>query len=288
MNITDLRRPAESQERTGERWSQWSSLPLIEMSALETYRFVKAMIPGPHQRILEVGCGNGYLSLELARDGHRVVGLDQSARILAVAEQTRKAHPQIPEAGRLDYVCAEIGTWQMADGSFEVVVINRALHHLHDLPAALARIRCLLAPGGRLICQDYAYDRLDLPTASWVYAMQRLFFLCGLSDDNPATTAHEISSGEAFYATWLEKAEKREHPLNRYEAMMQALQAHFHQHYVSWVPYLFVYLGNGLRPVPQEQERALITFLREREQQLIDLGSIQAVGFRYAGLVPAA
>jgi protein-L-isoaspartate O-methyltransferase len=39
---------------------------MIEMSALDTYQFVKALIPHPGQKILEVGCGNGYLSLEHA------------------------------------------------------------------------------------------------------------------------------------------------------------------------------------------------------------------------------
>ena len=39
---------------------------MIELSALDTYQFVQSMLPHPAQTILEVGCGNGYLSLELA------------------------------------------------------------------------------------------------------------------------------------------------------------------------------------------------------------------------------
>ena len=62
---------------------------MIEMSALDTYQFVKEMILRPAQKILEIGCGNGYLSLELARDGHEVIGLDRSNNIIEVAERTR-------------------------------------------------------------------------------------------------------------------------------------------------------------------------------------------------------
>lgn len=281
MNIADVQYPDRSQERTGERWSQWSSLPMIEMSALATVQFVRSMISQPHQRILEVGCGNGYLSLELARAGHHVVGLDRSAEILAVADQTRRAHAQPP--GHLEYIHGEIETWPGVEGSFEIVVVNRALHHLHGLADALASIRRLLAPSGLFICQDYAYDRLAAATADWVYAMQRLLFLGELSSDDPASGPDDISSVQAFTAAWFERAEKREHPLHRYAEMMQALHVHFRQQHFSWAPYLFVYLGNGLRAVPPEKERALLTFLRDMEQHLIETERIQAVGFRYVG-----
>lgn len=284
MSIADLRYSTESQERAGDIWSQWSSLPMIEMSALDTYHFVKAMIVQPHQRILEVGCGNGYLTLELARDGHAVVGLDQSQDILAVAEYTRKAHSETPGFGTLDYVCADMGTWPITEGSFDVVILNRTLHHLHSFQPILAKIRRLLAPNGLLVCQDYAYDRLNNQTASWVYAMQRLLFLSDLSPDDPATT-DDVSSIQAFKTAWFEKAEKREHRLNRYEEMMHAFHSTFHQQHVSWAPYLFVYIGNRIRLVPPEKERALIAFLRNMEQYLIETETIQAVGFRYVGTV---
>jgi ubiquinone/menaquinone biosynthesis C-methylase UbiE len=256
---------------------------MIEMSALATVQFVSAMIPQPRQRILEVGCGNGYLSLELARAGHSVVGLDRNPQILAVAEQTSGAHPQPPGSGPLEYIHGEIETWPGAAARFDIVVVNRALHHLPDLATALASMRRLLTPTGLIICQDYAYDRFAAATADWVYAMQRLLYLSELASEDPATGPDEHSSVQAFTAAWLQRAEQREHPLNRHADMQQALGAHFRQLHFSWTPYLFVYLGNGLRAVPPEKERALLTFLRDMEQHLITSERIQAVGFRYVG-----
>jgi len=283
MNIADVRDPAHSREQGGERWSQWSSIPMIELSALSTVQFVTAMIPHPRQRILEVGCGNGYLSLELARAGHHVVGLDRSQEILAVADQTRSVHPLLPGAGDLEYIHGAIETWPGAEHSFEIVVVNRALHHLHDLAGALASIRRLLVPAGLFICQDYAYDRLTPATADWAYGIQRLLFLSELARENPTTEPDDIASARAFASAWGERAEQRQHPLNRYAEMLQALQVHFHQQHFSWVPYLFVYLGNSIRKVAPEKERALLTFLRDMEQHLIATERIQAVGFRYVG-----
>lgn len=91
----------------------------------------------------------------------------------------------------------DFGTWQGADTSFDAVVINRALHHLTDLEAMVAKVKRLLAPGGVFICQDYAYNRLDDGTDAWMYGMQRLLFLSGFADEDPATAEDEGRSIEA-------------------------------------------------------------------------------------------
>jgi 2-polyprenyl-3-methyl-5-hydroxy-6-metoxy-1,4-benzoquinol methylase len=240
------------------------------------------MIPHSGQKILEVGCGNGYLSLELARDGHEVIGLDQSKEILDMAERTRAAHPDTPGFGKLTYECANISTWQAPEGSFDIIIVNRMLHHLHHLQPALAQVKRLLSNEGLFICQDYAYDRLDDQTASWMYSMQRLLFLSSLSSEDPATTANDVQSIEALRATWFQKSD---HRLNQYKDMLQVLHATFHEQFRSWVPYLFVSIANGIRHTTTEQEHALIAFLRNMEQHLIEKEQIQAVGFRYVGSV---
>jgi 2-polyprenyl-3-methyl-5-hydroxy-6-metoxy-1,4-benzoquinol methylase len=284
--IADLRYPLESRNaHDNERWSQWRLLSMIELSALDTSRFVKAMIPHPRLKILEIGCGNGYLSLELARDGHDVVGLDLSPEIIQVAERTRNAHPPTPDFGELTYYCADITTWQGPESHFDLVILNRTLHHLHQMPMTLAKVASLLTSEGRLVCQDYAYDRFSEQTASWMYGMQRLLFLSGLSDEDPATAANDAQSIEALRTAWFQRAEQRAHRLHRYEEMLQALQTTFEQQFSSWVPYLFVYIGNGIRATSPEQERRLLHFLKSMEQHLIDKGYINAVGFRYIGTV---
>lgn len=255
---------------------------MIEMSARDTYQFVKEIIPHSRQRILEIGCGNGYLSLELARDGHEVIGLDKSKEIIEMAERTRAAHPITPGFGKLIYECADIGIWEAARGSFDIIIVNRTLHHLHHLQPALAKMKHLLSSTGLFICQDYAYDRLNDQTASWMYSMQQLLFLSGLYNEDPALTANNAQSIESLRTAWFQKSD---HRLNRYEDMFQVFHATFHEQMTSWVPYLFVYIANGIRSATPEQEHSFITFLRDMEQYLIERESIQAVGFRYVGSV---
>ncbi len=279
--IADVRHPRGYPDLDAGQWFQWRSIPLIELSALDTYQFMKSMLPQPAQTILEVGCGNGYLTLELARDGHNVIGIDLSADIIEVAERSRAAHPDPPGFGNLRYLCTDVNTYQAPNASFDTVIFNRALHHMHDLQQTMATVTRLLKQGGRIICQDYAYDRFDARTASWLYQMQRLLFLSGHYDADPATLPSESASIEALRTAWLQRGS--EHHLNQYEQMMSALRGTYHEHSFAWVPYLFVYIGNGIRPVSAEQERELLTFLKGMEQYLIDHGAIQAVGVRFVG-----
>jgi SAM-dependent methyltransferase len=279
--IADVRHPRGYPDLDAGQWFQWRSIPLIELNALDTYRFMKSMLPQSAQTILEVGCGNGYLSLELARDGHDVTGIDLSVDIIEVAERSQAAHPAPPRFGCLCYLCTDVNTYQAADSSFDAVIFNRALHHMHDLYQTMATVKRLLKPKGRIICQDYAYDRFDTKTASWLYQMQRLLFLSGHYNIDPATLTDEAASMEAMRTAWLQRG--FEHHLNRYEEMLSALRSAFHEHFFAWVPYLFVYIGNGIRHATPEQERDLLTFLKRMEQYLIDHEAIQAVGFRYVG-----
>ena len=256
---------------------------MIQLSALDTYQFVKSMLPHPAQTILEVGCGNGYLCLELARDGHEVLGIDVSPDIIEVAERSSTAHPQPPGFGSLRYLCADVNTWQASEASFDCVIFNRSLHHLPALQQTMAQVQRLLKQGGRIICQDYAFDRFDERTAGFLYQMQRLLFLSGRYDADPATLPEETASIEALRTSWLTRA--AEHGLNRFEEMMSALHGTCHERLFAWVPYLFVYIGNGIRQVASEQGRELLTFLKRMEQYLIDHEAIQAVGFRFVGSV---
>ncbi len=283
--IADVRYPIGYPDLDEGKWFQWRTVPMIELSALDTYLFVKSMIPHPAQKIVEIGCGNGYLTLELARDGHDVIGIDLSQDSIEVAERTRAAHPDPTGFGSLHYICADVNTWSLPEASFDAVIFNRALHHMNDLQQTMAKVTRLLKQGGRIICQDYAYDRFDEKTASWLYQMQRLLFLSGHYDADPATLPNEAISAsiEALRTAWLTRSS--EHHLNRYEEMTLALQRTCHEHSFTWVPYLFVYIGNGIRHVTAEQERELLTFLKRMEQHLIEQEALQAVGFRFVGSV---
>jgi SAM-dependent methyltransferase len=194
-------------------------------------RFVADRLPGPPARVLEVGCGRGDLTLALADAGYDVTGIDPAA-------------PPGPRFRRLKL--EDLGA---GDGPFDAVVASRSLHHVGNLDLALDRILDLLVPGGVLVLDEFAWDRVDLATAAWY--LERL-------DDPPASL-------DAFIADW-----HAEHVgLHGYAAMRASLDAHFEERHFEWTPYLYRTLG---RPsaVIDEDER-------------IRRGDIQGTGFRYVG-----
>jgi 2-polyprenyl-6-hydroxyphenyl methylase/3-demethylubiquinone-9 3-methyltransferase len=106
------------------------------------------------RRVLDAGCGGGLVARELAAAGAEVVGVDRSRGSLGVARRavgTRFA----PAQGRLERL-------PFAAGSFDAVVAADVLEHLPDLPAAVAELARVLAPGG-----SFVFDTVNRTFWSW-------------------------------------------------------------------------------------------------------------------------
>ena len=111
------------------------------------------LVPG--KSVLEVGCGTGEIALRAkARSGPSgsVAGIDPSPEMIAVARQ-KAARAKLD----VDYRVATVEALPFADATFDVVLSSLMMHHLpEDLkPRALAEIRRVLKPGGRLLVVDF-------------------------------------------------------------------------------------------------------------------------------------
>jgi ubiquinone/menaquinone biosynthesis C-methylase UbiE len=92
------------------------------------------------RRVLDAGCGTGYLSGQLHSRGALVTGIDLSERMIAIA---RARHPQIDF--RLDS-CSELRT--IPDGSFDLLIANYVLMDTPHLEAAVCSFGRVLCSGG--------------------------------------------------------------------------------------------------------------------------------------------
>jgi SAM-dependent methyltransferase len=108
--------------------------------------------------ILELGCGTGRVLLPLARDGHRVVGVDVSPAMLAIARNKAEAEGL---AGQVSLLQQDMRNLDL-DRHFNLIfsAINSFSHLLstRDQLAALARVREHLAPGGLLLLDLFNPD----------------------------------------------------------------------------------------------------------------------------------
>jgi trans-aconitate methyltransferase len=106
---------------------------------------VDLLDPEPGERVLDLGCGTGHLTADLAGRGATVHGIDASA------EMIRAARERYPE---LSFEQADARAFAAGE-PFDAVFSNAALHWIPgaDHDAVLAAVREALAPGGRFVAE---------------------------------------------------------------------------------------------------------------------------------------
>jgi ubiquinone/menaquinone biosynthesis C-methylase UbiE len=100
---------------------------------------------------LDAACGGGRHAAYLAAKGHSVIGVDGSAKMLAVAKA------KVPGA---DFCQGDLRALPIADQEVDLVTISLALSHVPELAPVLAEFARVLRPGGHLVIAD---SRMDYP-----------------------------------------------------------------------------------------------------------------------------
>jgi SAM-dependent methyltransferase len=95
------------------------------------------LLPPPGRRTLDLGCGEGRVGRALIPLGHRVVGVDASRGMVALAAESQEA------------VVADAAALPFEDGAFDLAVAFMSLMDMDDSDAAIREVGRVLEPGGR-------------------------------------------------------------------------------------------------------------------------------------------
>lgn len=117
-----------------------------------------ALAPAPGERLLDLGCGNGLLTLDLCRavgDTGHVLGLDPSPEMLGLA-RTRCAG-----RGNVTFAEGRAETLPCADASLDGAVSLQVFEYFEDMRPPLAELYRALKPGGRLAIGDRQWETLS-------------------------------------------------------------------------------------------------------------------------------
>jgi trans-aconitate methyltransferase len=117
----------------------------------EKHSFVWKMAAGlidlleskPGERILDIGCGTGHLTAQIAATGAQVTGIDFSAEMI---QQARIAHPVI------QFEVADARAMAFSQ-PFDAVFSNATLHWIKQPERVVACIASALRPGGRFVAE---------------------------------------------------------------------------------------------------------------------------------------
>jgi ubiquinone/menaquinone biosynthesis C-methylase UbiE len=126
-------------------------------------------------RVLDVGCGSGFYSLDFARRGAELVGCDLSLPALGASLLTGRG---LGLDGRATYLQADGSTLPFDDEAFDLVFCNCVLEHVQEDREALGEMRRTLRPGGLLyLTADSADKRLMLGFLERLPARWKRFLL---------------------------------------------------------------------------------------------------------------
>lgn len=146
---------------------------LSTVAVPHTLTHLRPLLPPAPARILEAGCGRGALAAALADLGYEVTGVDRDAEVAAAAK----------ELG-VDVLQADVSD---VSGEYDVVLFTRSLHHAENLGDLLAHAGTLLAPGGQIIIEEFAWERVDTTAAHFIYDNRAMLVATGLMEaDLPA------------------------------------------------------------------------------------------------------
>ncbi len=127
-------------EEQAAAWAAWARTPGVDELALAVNvpEFLE-LLPGPGRRTLDVGCGEGRLGRALAERGHRVVGLDASPTLAALAREA---------GGFEEVVVGDAAALPFPDASFDLVVAFMVPQDVDDLEGLLREAARVVTPGG--------------------------------------------------------------------------------------------------------------------------------------------
>jgi SAM-dependent methyltransferase len=185
------------------------------MVTSDLHAFVRANLPAPPARILEVGAGDGELARAVDGTGYDVLAID-------------------PEPGGANVQACGLHELDEPPASFDAAVAVVSLHHVDPLAESLGRLATVLVQGAPLVIDEFDVGTFDTRGARWWLDQRRT-----LGGDEQAT-AEEL----------VEEHRNHLHPVDR---ILEALRAHFDFGTPVRGAYLYRWnLGEHLRP-PEEE-----------------------------------
>jgi trans-aconitate methyltransferase len=189
---------------------------------------LELLAPQAGERVLDLGCGTGHLTAQVAASGAEVVGLDRSAEMVATA---RRNYP------RLRFEVADAERFRFPE-PFDAVFSNAAIHWMNDQRAVASSVWLALKPGGRFVAEFGGRGNIHRIETALGRALRQAGYEVSEQPYYYFPTVGEYATlleGVGFtvtFAAWFE----RPTPLEGGEAGLRDWLAVFTDHFMRQVP----------------------------------------------------
>ena len=129
-------------EQHAPDWVRWAREPDHDSYWRHHRDQFLELVPPPGRLTLDIGCGEGRLTRDLAERGHQVVGVDASRTMIGAA---RARSPGI------ELVEADAAALPFEDGTADLAIAFMCLMDIDDMQGAVGEAARVLEPGGRLV-----------------------------------------------------------------------------------------------------------------------------------------
>jgi demethylmenaquinone methyltransferase/2-methoxy-6-polyprenyl-1,4-benzoquinol methylase len=164
---------------------------ILSLGQVRLWRRVVARITGakPGERVLDLAAGTGTSTLTFTATGADAVACDFSLGMLQAGHAKIGAGPPGSGRGRLGWVAGDALRLPFRDGAFDAVTISFGLRNVADTGAALAELRRVTRPGGRLVVCEFS--TITIAPADMLYRRYLLHVL-------PAIARRTARNPEAY------------------------------------------------------------------------------------------
>ncbi len=161
----------------------WERFDRIAVPTTPYHAAVKWLGDLRGHRVLDAGCGNGWLSIILAKRGAIIEGFDISPVAIQAAERRAVANDC---ADRCAFRVGSFYQIPFSEARYDLAIGASILHHLSDKARAAAELFRVMKPGGRAIFQEPFGNSL------WLERIRRLVPVKSASPDDPDQWKHQF------------------------------------------------------------------------------------------------
>jgi SAM-dependent methyltransferase len=130
----------EHWEKQASNWAAWARTPNFDAYWDYSPAFFQ-LVPAPGRRTLEVGCGEGRVTRDLVKRGHRVIACDSTLELVKLATDADKTSR---------YLRCDAAALPFRDESFDLVIFYNSLMDIDDMESSVREAARVLVRGGKM------------------------------------------------------------------------------------------------------------------------------------------